>query len=96
MDQLLGVIPITLLFNQSIFCKKRLFELLHFQVLIITPTPCFKLLGVIIFPDLVKYHITVFMYKYHNQLLPSVFNSFFTKVDQVHSYNTWHASKLSS
>ena len=26
------------------------------------------------------------MYKYHNQLLPSVFNSFFTKVDQVHSY----------
>ena len=37
----------------------------------------------------------VFMYKYHNQLLPSVFNSFFTKVDQVHSYNTRHASKLS-
>ena len=35
------------------------------------------------------------MYKYHNQLLPSVFNSFFTKVDQVHSYNTRHASKLS-
>ena len=35
------------------------------------------------------------MYKYHNQLLPSVFNSFFTKVDQVHSYNTRYASKLS-
>ena len=35
------------------------------------------------------------MYKYHNQLLPSVFDSFFTKVDQVHSYNTRHASKLS-
>ena len=35
------------------------------------------------------------MYKYHNQLLPSVFNSFFTKVDQVHSYNTRNASKLS-
>ena len=35
------------------------------------------------------------MYEYHNQLLPSVFNSFFTKVDQVHSYNTRHASKLS-
>ena len=35
------------------------------------------------------------MYKYHNQLLPSVFNSFFTKVDQVHRYNIRHASKLS-
>ena len=57
--------------------------------------PLFKLLGIIIFPDLVKYHIGVFMYKYHNQLLPSVFDSFFTKVDQVHSYNTRHASKLS-
>ena len=57
--------------------------------------PLFKLLAIIIFPDLVKYHIGVFMYKYHNQLLPSVFNSFFTKVDQVHRYNTRHASKLS-
>ena len=57
--------------------------------------PLFKLLGIIIFPDLVKYHIGVFMNKYHNQLLPSVFNSFFTKVDQVHSYNTRHSSKLS-
>ena len=37
----------------------------------------------------------VFMCKYHNQFLPSVFDSFFTKVDQVHSYNTRHASKLS-
>ena len=35
------------------------------------------------------------MYKYHNQLLPYVFNSFFTKVDQIHSYNTRHAIKLS-
>ena len=57
--------------------------------------PLFKLLGIIISPDLVKYHIGVFMYKYHNQLLASVSNSFFTKVDQVHSYNTRHASKLS-
>ena len=56
--------------------------------------PLFKLLN-IIFSDLVKYHIGVFMYKYHNQLLPSDFNSFFTKVDQVHSYDTRHASKLS-
>jgi len=35
------------------------------------------------------------MHKYHNQLLPSVFNSFFTKVDQVQSYNTGQASKFS-
>ena len=60
------------------------------------PTDTTKVtIDIIIFPDLVKYYIGIFMYKYHNQLLPSVFNSFFTKVDQVHSYNTRHASKLS-
>ena len=58
-------------------------------------SPLFKLLGIIIFPDLVKYHIAVFMYKYHNQLLASVFKPFFTKVDQIHSCNTRHASKSS-
>ena len=45
--------------------------------------PLFKLLDIIIFPDLVKYYIGIFVYKYKNQLLPSVFNSFFTKVDQA-------------
>ena len=46
------------------------------------------------YPSL-QYHIAVFMHKYHNQLLPSVFKPLFTKVDQIHSYNTRHASKSS-
>ena len=52
-------------------------------------SPLFKFLGIIIFPDLVKQHIAVFMHKYHNQLLSSVFNSSFTKVDQTHSYTRY-------
>lgn len=43
----------------------------------------------------IEYHIAVFMYKYHNQLLSSVFKSFFTKYDYIYSYNTTHASKSS-
>ena len=35
------------------------------------------------------------MYKYHNQLLPSVFNSFFTKISQIHTYNTRLGAKQS-
>ena len=35
------------------------------------------------------------MYKYHDQLLPPVFISFFTKVTQIHSYNTRYAAKQS-
>ena len=28
------------------------------------------------------------MYKFHNNILPSIFESFFTRVDQVHNYRT--------
>ena len=55
--------------------------------------PLFKSLGIIILPDLVKYQIEVFVCKYHNQLLPSVFNSSFIKID--HSFYTLHTSKFS-
>ena len=51
-------------------------------------SPLFKSLEIIKFLDLVTFHLAIFMYKYHNQLLPSVFNSFFTKISQIHTYNT--------
>ena len=35
------------------------------------------------------------MYKFHNSLLPSVFISFFKRVNKVHNYNTRLSSKLS-
>ena len=75
--------------------RKKAVRVISFSSFDHHSNPLFKLLDIIIFPDLVKYYIGIFMYKYHNQLLPSVFNSFFTKVDQVHSYNTQHTSKLS-
>ena len=33
------------------------------------------------------------MYKFHNSLLPNAFQSFFKKIDQVHSFNTRLAAK---
>ena len=70
--------------------EKRLFDVLLFQALIIIQA--LGILGIIIFPDPAKYHIVVFMCKYHNQLLPPVFKAFFY---YIHCYNTRHASKLS-
>ena len=35
------------------------------------------------------------MYKFHNQLLPTAFHSFFTKVTNIHKYNTRLAAKRS-
>ena len=52
-------------------------------------------LEIIKFPDLVTFVIATFMYKFHNQLLPSVFQSFFTRLDTVHSYHIMHSAKQS-
>ena len=36
----------------------------------------------------------LFMFKYHNDLLPDIFNSFFIKNNEYHSYPTRNAAKL--
>ena len=58
-------------------------------------SPLFKSLKIIKFLDLETFYLAIFMYKYHNQLLPPVFISFFTKITQIHSYNTRLAVKQS-
>ena len=58
-------------------------------------SPLFKSLEIINCFGLVIFLIAIFMYKFLNQLLPSAFQSFFLKVDKIHSYNTRHAVKQS-
>jgi hypothetical protein len=58
-------------------------------------SPLFKDLKIIKFLDLVNLHITIFMHKFHNNNLPTVFNNLFTPVNQTHNYNTRLASKSS-
>ena len=48
-------------------------------------SPIFKSLKVIKLCDLVTLHIAVFMFKFHNQMLPSAFSSFFTSVEKIHN-----------
>jgi hypothetical protein len=45
--------------------------------------------------DLVTSHRALFMFKFHNNLLPPVFNQLCTAVSKVHNYNTRHAAKES-
>ena len=49
--------------------------------------PLFTRLGILTLDKLYKYHIGLFMYKYHNYMLPTVFNMF-TRNSVVHSYYT--------
>ena len=74
--------------------KNKQSVLSNSQVLIITLVH-YNSLNIIKFPDLVPFHIAIFMYKFHNHLLPSVFQSFFIKVNEIHCHNTRHAAKQS-
>ena len=53
-------------------------------------SPLFKSLEIIKFLDLVTFHLTIFMYKYHNKLLPSVLQNsliIFQKQEQIMVYS---------
>ena len=58
-------------------------------------TPLFRLLNIIKLDDLVTLHISIFMFKFHNRLLPSYFDFFFTEVKEIHKYNTRGAANQS-
>lgn len=75
--------------------QKRAMRLITFSRFDEHCSPLFKSLEIIKFLDLVTFHLAIFMYKYHNQLLPSVFNSFFTKISQINTYNTRLGAKQS-
>ena len=82
--------------RQPIFIlQKRAMRLITFSRFDEHSSPLFKSLEIIKFLDLVTFHLAIFMYKYHNQLLPSVFSSFFSKISQIHTYNTRLGAKQS-
>ena len=56
-------------------------------------SPLFKSLGIIKFFDIALFQIAIFMYKFHNNVLPAAFHSFFTKITSVHNYHTRFAAK---
>ena len=81
--------------NPIFVLQKKAIRVITFSSFDHPSSPLFKSLDLIKFLDLVTFHIAIFMYKFHNHLLPSVFQSFFIKVDKIHCYNTRHAAKQS-
>ena len=74
--------------------QKKAVLMIAFSKLDSCSSPLFKSLGLIKFFDFALFQI--FMYKkFHNNLLPAAFHSFFTKVTSVHNYNTRFAAKYS-
>ena len=44
--------------------------------------------GVLKLEDMINMEIAKFMFKFYNKMLPNSFDSYFTKLDSIHSYNT--------
>ena len=75
--------------------QKRAIRIITFSSFTEHTSPIFKSLKIVKFFDIVKLITSVFMYKFHRKLLPSIFSNFFTPVRNVHNYNTRLASKSS-
>ena len=52
----------------------------------------YKKLNLLKLKDLYKVELGKFMYLYYNKKTPKIFNSFFKKVTEIHSYNTRQVS----
>ena len=79
--------------NPLYILQKKAVRIITFSCFDQHSSPLFKNLRIVKFFDLVKFHILIFMYKFHNDLLPSVFRDFFISVNTIHNYNTRLASR---
>ena len=50
--------------------------------------PLFADLNTLTVQDINKLQTALFMYKYHNNLLPDIFTDYFVKANTIHGYNT--------
>ena len=57
-------------------------------------SPLFEDLDFIKLCDIITLQLAVFMYKFHYQLLPSIFDIFFNPVRDIHRHNTRLSSRM--
>ena len=75
--------------------QKKALRLMTFSKIDQHSSPLFKSLEIVKIYDLVVLNIALFMYKFHNRILPSCFSSLFTQLNTIHYHNTRLAKKES-
>ena len=75
--------------------QKKAVRIITFSAYDDSSSSLFKELSIIKLFDLVNLHIAIFMFKFHNNLLPTAFSLFFKKIQQVYKYNTRLSAKQS-
>ena len=81
--------------NPLFILQKRAVRLITFSNFIEHSNPLFIRLNILKFCDIVKFQTAIFMYDYHHGNLPEVFDSFFSRVNRRHNYNTRLAATTS-
>ena len=82
--------------NQPLFIlQKTAMRVMTFSIFHEHSSPIFKHLNIVKLPDLVFLNIAVFMKKLQNGRLPSVFDTFFTQINERHNYKIRSASNNS-
>ena len=71
-----------------VILQKRMIRIITFTNYYEHTSPLFKSLNILKIHDLVSFHVAVFVKKFHDQLLPPVFDTFFKPVNCVHEYST--------
>jgi hypothetical protein len=74
--------------------QKRAVRLINNVKRRLSSQPTFRKLKILRFPDLYKFSVMIFMHKYKNDLLPSIFDDFYKKNSSFHAYPTRSANKL--
>ena len=73
--------------------QKRAIRLITFSKIDEHTSPLFKITGILKFFHLVTLHISLFMFKFHKELLPTVFDTYFHSINTIHNYRTRLSSK---
>jgi hypothetical protein len=54
----------------------------------------FKNLKLLRLPEIYKYSVLIFVYKFKNRLLPAIFESFYIENREIHQYSTRNANQF--
>ena len=92
-SQRCGAIALLYKKGDCLHAAKKALRIITFSKFQEPSSPLFQFFSILKLVDLISLHTLIFMYQYHNQLLPSTFDNFFTPVAQIHSYNTRSAAR---
>ena len=73
-------------------CQKRAIRIISGAKRLDSTSPLFKQMEILNFERLYIYSVHIFLYKYHHNMLPNIFDNFFVNVSDIHGHFTRQTS----